>query len=100
MTVVLCNKYCCRRGDPIIQGGYPYYTRFRCLTPYELMRRFILCIITLLSVYFAIVGAIAKQTQTGYATAIIALLTLYRVVVFDLIVIDVEHTSLPKAHLW
>lgn len=66
------------------------------LTLFERTRRFILFLTTMLSVFLGLVGVIKEPSYTAYATTIVALLTLYRVIIFDLVVVDIKHTSLPE----
>lgn len=76
----------------LIQGEYTYWVMVQNLTPFERTRRFIL-----LSVYLGLAGVMEESTHTAYATLVVTLLTFYRVVIFDLLVVGIKHTSLPKA---
>lgn len=81
----------------LIQGEYTCWDMIQHLTPFERTRRFILFVTTLLSVCLGLVGVMEDPTYTAYATLVVTLLTFYRVVIFDLFVVDIKHTNLPKA---
>lgn len=84
----------------LIQGEYTYWVMVQNLTPFERTRRFILIVATLLSVCLGLAGVVEEPTYTAYATLVVTLLTFYRVVIFDILVVGINHTSLPKAGLY